>query len=286
MDSVRLIASPWKSVLEEFADSVQRSAWIAAPFITAPGLSALTTLVRRRRPPDIAILTNLSVDNLLTGSTDPRALADFSRALRTSVTIRHLASLHAKVYVADEHTALVTSANLTDGGLLRNHEYGVKIDSTHVVGEILRDLQGYSELGSEITYADLDKLAEAAGSLRESRDQIVRSANTALQGQLQARLDLLRENMLWLRARPGESTNSIFARTILYLLRDGPLPTAELHPKIRRLHPDLCDDTLDRVINGVHFGKQWKHAVRNAQQSLKSQGRIVFDGRYWRLTAV
>ncbi|MCX7838180.1 MAG: hypothetical protein N2559_01805, partial [Anaerolineae bacterium] len=41
-----------------------------------------------------------------------------------------------------------------------------------------------------------------------------------------------------------------------------------------------------QVINGVHFGKRWKHMVRNAQQSLKKRGVINYDGRRWFLTTV
>lgn len=60
------------------------------------------------------------------------------------------------------------------------------------------------------------------------------------------------------------------------------MSTAELHPLVQALHPDLCDDGVDRVIDGVHFGKRWKHMVRNAQQHLKSQGRIrLEDGRWF-----
>lgn len=51
--------------------------------------------------------------------------------------------------------------------------------------------------------------------------------------------------------------------------------TGELNPLIQQLIPDLCDDMIDRVIGGVHFGKKWKHFVRIAQQALKRDGIIV-----------
>jgi hypothetical protein len=34
----------------------------------------------------------------------------------------------------------------------------------------------------------------------------------------------------------------------------------------------------------VHFGKKWKHYVRNAQQYLKTHGEIRFDGSCWHMT--
>jgi hypothetical protein len=72
--------------------------------------------------------------------------------------------------------------------------------------------------------------------------------------------------------------HAIFSDTILYLLKkNGPLTTAELHPLIQSIHPDICDDSIDRVINGQHFGKKWKHQVRSVQQLLKRQGLIYRD---------
>ena len=59
--------------------------------------------------------------------------------------------------------------------------------------------------------------------------------------------------------------------------------TEELHPLVQLLHPDLCDDSVDRVIDGEHFGKKWKHYVRNAQQYLKRHGEIRFDGSRWHM---
>jgi hypothetical protein len=53
---------------------------------------------------------------------------------------------------------------------------------------------------------------------------------------------------------------------------------------IQQLQPDICDDSIDRVIDGVHFGKRWKHYVRTAQQFLKRTGRVYFDGDRWHLT--
>jgi hypothetical protein len=49
------------------------------------------------------------------------------------------------------------------------------------------------------------------------------------------------------------------------------------------MHPDICDDRIDRVIDGVNFGKKWKHHVRTAEQALKRAHKIEFDGERWYL---
>lgn len=76
--------------------------------------------------------------------------------------------------------------------------------------------------------------------------------------------------------------HTVFGRTILYLLaRYGPRTTIQLHPLVQAIHPDLCDDSVDRVIDGKRFGKKWKHAVRTAQQDLKKKGLVrLAEGRW------
>jgi len=81
----------------------------------------------------------------------------------------------------------------------------------------------------------------------------------------------------------GRAPHSIFADAIQHFLRRRPASTEELHQWVQAVHPDLCDDTVDRVIDGKHFGKKWKHAVRTAQQYLKRQGLVALRGRQWHL---
>ena len=81
----------------------------------------------------------------------------------------------------------------------------------------------------------------------------------------------------------GGPVHTVFARTIEYLLRShGVMATEGLHPLIKAIHPDLCDDSVDRVIDGKRFGKKWKHAVRTAQQQLKKRGVICYENGLWR----
>jgi hypothetical protein len=71
----------------------------------------------------------------------------------------------------------------------------------------------------------------------------------------------------------------------LYILEKyGGMQTEQLHFYIKQIHPDLCDDSIDRVIDGKHYGKRWKHYVRNSQQHLKSKGLIELTNGIWKLT--
>ena len=279
---MQLITSPWTNVFDEFVRTSNSSLLIASPFITRQPLQRLAEFLAQPEAMRVKILTNLAVDSMVQGTTDPSAILDFCSAVPCT-EVRHLPGLHAKVYVADGHSAIISSSNLTSGGLYNNYEYGILLSEPDLVSEVANDLEGYSKLGAQINEIDLAKLASAAKDLRVRRLNLVSSARRQLRREFQDKLDEAEESLLILRAKSSPSTNAIFSQTILYLLKKGPHTTRQLHPLIQQIHPDLCDDSIDRVINRVRFGKRWKHMVRNAQQSLKGQGLIQFDGGKWRL---
>ena len=276
------VLSPWAETFEDFARSIRCRAIVVAPFVTEQPLQCLASLLDTDHLPQITLLTNLDVDSLLQGSVDGQAIADFCKEVPTT-TVRHLPGLHAKAYVADEHTAIITSGNLTRNSLHRNYEYGVQISDSMMVRRIAADLQEYGNLGAQVSLQELEHIADVSGTLRDKHRRAINSARSNLRHEYEDQLETTRESLRQLRGKPGESANSIFSRTLLYVLKNGPLSTREIQPLIQDVHPDLCNDDVERVINGIRFGKEWKHRVRGAQVDLSRSGRIeLVDGK-WRL---
>jgi hypothetical protein len=219
---------------------------------------------------------------VLAGSLELDGLADLGRRFG-QFRLFHMPSLHAKVYVADHKCAIITSGNLTEGGLKGNCEYGVLLRDAAQVTEIRVDFEGYSRLGALVSVDEAvtlaNDLSRVRGLYQATERKVIREAG----GLFRRKLLEAHEKVLRFRAR-GTSTQAIFCNTIEYLLAKGPLRTTEMHPLIQGLHPDICDDRTDRVIDGVNFGKKWKHHVRTAQQALKRAHKIEFDGEKWYLT--
>jgi phosphatidylserine/phosphatidylglycerophosphate/cardiolipin synthase-like enzyme len=189
--------------------------------------------------------------------------------------------LHAKVYCADGRLATVTSGNLTGGGLFRNYEYGVLVRDPVLAARIQSDVMDYAALGAELDRESLLRFCEVAVEVRDACKAEIDSASRSARARLSAALREAGDQLV--RAHlAGGALHTVLGRTILFLLRrDGPLSTVELHPRIQQIHPDLCDDSVDRVIDGKSFGKKWKHAVRTAQQTLSKRKEIVLvDGRW------
>ncbi len=285
------IKSPWITTFDQFVGSIQESAMIAAPFITRQPVERLAGKLRsRRQSVRLDVLTNLYADNLIDGSLDIGALAWLCEQV-PGTTVRHLRYLHAKAYVADEHLAIITSSNLTNSGLYRNRELGVAITAKSVVKDVADDLREYGNLGVIVPRDDLKSIDKMARRARDSKSISETPVTNAVKGEYEVIVNSMEERLIELRTAgeefasdPKGSITTQFADAVRYILRvHGPLPTSEINPLVRHLKPELCDDDVDRVINGQSFGKRWKHDVRNAQQQLKRDGVIVLENRKWHL---
>lgn len=227
----------------------------------------------------LRVLTDIRSGNVLAGSLDLGALRFFQSNV-VNCEIINLPRLHAKVYVADEHCALITSANLTPSGLDANLEYGVGITDAATVRQVRQDLDRYASLGNALDVERISELEAVAEGLKAEFDEVQRSQEKKIRRRFDEKLKAA--NMHFLRAQIGtRSAHGLFADAIVYLLSAGPLSTRELHPRIKELLPELCDDATDLVIDGRSFGKKWKHGVRTAQVFLRRAHRIGLRNGRW-----
>jgi phosphatidylserine/phosphatidylglycerophosphate/cardiolipin synthase-like enzyme len=246
-----LLRSPWDHEFRRLLDVVEDSLVLCAPYVGAEPCQLVMDRIegrRRSRSVDLRVVTDLSRDNLLSGVTDVASLLLLVKAIPRT-TIRFLPNLHAKVYVADQKRAIVTSSNLTSSGMMRNFEYGVSFDDPPTVATVRADILQYSELGSSLDRVQLQRFVQITEDLRELSRTAQRSVSRRLHQEFDRRLEAADFEIF--RARTaGKTPHAIFADAIIYLLRNGPLRTVDLHRSIQRIHPDLCDDSVNRVIDG------------------------------------
>lgn len=283
---VSLLRSPWTETLERLISLVDENLLIVSPFVKRSATERiLKQLDQRGRRASVrfGLITDLRPESTLAGSMDLDAIADIGRSV-PGFELTHLPSVHAKVYVADCRMAIVTSGNLTEPGLRGNVEYGVALTEEGIVREVRSDFESYASLGAKVSIDDVAALSEEVKDLKTLFQRAERSIRDRARRAFQEKLQSTHLRLLRQRAK-GKTTHAIFSDTLRFLLAKGPLRTEDLHPLVQLLHPDLCDDATDRVIDGVHFGKKWKHYVRNAQQYLKRRGEIRFDGARWNLVS-
>jgi hypothetical protein len=163
-----------------------------------------------------------------------------------------------------------------------NYEYGLAIDAPAIVRRIRGDLDAYASVGNQLSWDELVELAAIGEDLRAAWQRASRSAEGPSTRKFRRLVRSMRQPVL--AAQVGtRSAHSIYCAAICFALRDGPLTTDDLHPRIQQLLPDLCDDSKELVIHGQRFGKRWKHDVRNAQQGLKKAGVVALRQSKWTL---
>ena len=285
MNETTLIPTPWGESLSALVKKASRKLFISSPYITVQGAELVAQHVTSafRKRGCLTVLTDLSPLSIVQGSIDPAAIQLLAEGIST-VSLRHLPRLHAKVYISDLSCAIVTSGNLTRGGLWQNYEYGVQVKDAELVARMHKDVTSYAELGANISREELAHYRVVADQVRDAFRRQQRSIASSVRADFDKKFRIAEDELLRLRVG-GESRTGLFEKTIVYLLgRFGPLTTVVIHEHVKSMHPDLCDDSIDRVIGGRHHGKQWKHAVRTAQSHLKSAGRIYLEEGRWRLT--
>jgi len=279
-----MLGRDWKDHLGDLIRGSSQELLIATPYISADGVDFVRsnlphTMTESGR---LVLLTDLSPMPICQGSTDPSAVRSLAEGLPV-VEMFHLPKLHAKVYVSDTKRAIVTSGNLTRGGLDINYEYGTGINDPSAVAQIRSEILDYSNLGAPVSLRRLLQYCEIAEKVRESfRTQLSKIASVA-QGEFRKSLQMAEDELIKLRLADGPM-HALFSKAVLFFLkRNGPLKTIQIHKLIEDAYPDLCDNAVDRVIDGKRYGKLWKHAVRTAQQHLKEKRLVEYSSGRWHL---
>lgn len=284
MVAIRPLHRGWKDALIALVGGALEEVLVVAPFIMADGARVIDTHLSAelRNRGRLEIVTDLSPAHVCDGLLDPDALVGLVSSNR-SCSIWHVPALHAKVYIADRKKAIVTSGNLTAGAFCRNVEYGIEIADAELVDRIRSDIADFQSIGARVPADSMRHYAETSRHVRETFVRQRSTVDPALTRAFSDAVQSAEEELVRLRLAGGPM-HTVFARTIRILLaRHGPLPTTTIHAMIQQLHPDLCDDTIDRVIDGKSFGKKWKHAVRTAQQNLKKRGAVEYKEGVWSL---
>jgi hypothetical protein len=153
----RLVDAGWDKEFRSalFVDAAS-TLQIICPFIK---VGALKHLLDGRRPRSIHAITRFNLIEFAEGVSDIAALRAL---LDAGAQVRGVRNLHAKLYLFGSSRAILTSANLTDAALSRNHELGFVSESTSIVAlcrAYFDDL--WARSGIDLTVEQLEAWDEA-----------------------------------------------------------------------------------------------------------------------------
>jgi len=118
MPEISLIKSPWEDVFLDLVEQTEEKLRITSPFIKSRPVEKMISA----KGTDVSIeyITSFKLMNFYRKSSDFEAL---NTILENNGIIRNYQPLHSKVYIFDQKQAIITSGNLTNGGMNTNYEY-------------------------------------------------------------------------------------------------------------------------------------------------------------------
>ena len=122
----RVVDKNWGSEFEKALRFDATELLMVSPFIKARALANLLA----DPPASIRVITRFNLEDFAQGVSDIRALRFL---LGAGAAVRGIRNLHAKLYVFGLSRAMITSANLTEAGMVRNHEFGVVTEENGTV---------------------------------------------------------------------------------------------------------------------------------------------------------
>ena len=281
---IQLLGRGWRGELAGIASAARRSVIIAAPFIKYDEAVWLCNLLHKGV--DVLTLANIDVEAVSSSSLDLAALRCLKEVSYSSRLIA-LSTLHAKVFVADERAAIVTSGNLTRSALDSNLEYGVLLEEPVVVRKVYDDMLSIARIGSPVDSGTIDELTKLEVELRQSRSDVIKEATQAARERFDQVMRQARSAMV--SAQVGDRTaHAVFGDAIQFVLAKGPQTTKTIQQEVQHLMPELCDDSEILMIKGERYGRVWKRRFRHAQLHLKRRGVVSYNPstREWALSNV
>lgn len=157
----RLIDRNWQSEFELAAKDCHEL-MVIAPFIYRNAAMAIASGKR-----SIRIITRFDLNNFYDLVSD---LVGLRELIDMGAQIRGIQHLHSKAYVFDDKRAIVTSANLTDAGLNRNHELGFVSEDKAVVAECRKYFDSlWKQAGNSLTLEKTNKWLTEIAKLRKAK---------------------------------------------------------------------------------------------------------------------
>ncbi|MDR2834840.1 MAG: phospholipase D-like domain-containing protein [Bacteroidales bacterium] len=267
--SIKLLKSPFVNEFRGLLSQAKREIIFSSPYINDAGAAIILNSINDVSNKNIHIITNLSVRNIVDNVTQPSALLKIYDSFKNT-TVSSLAKLHAKVYIIDDLFAVISSANLTYGGLKSNFEYGVLIDEKQTIQTVKQDVLDYASLGLVFDKIFLTKIYEESQKIEEVQEkQIIQRTDSDLKLLLEQQQKI--DTILIKPYENKETRHGIFAKTTQYLLeKNKELTTEEIYQHIQEIHPEICDDNR-KYKNGE---KKWKIEVRQARFALQRKGIV------------
>lgn len=131
---MKILKTPWKNELMDLVSNSKNNIKITSPFVKENVCNEL--LSYKKTQTEIELITSVNLLNIYSGFLDLKGLENI---INNRGKVKSFPNLHSKIYIFDDKKAIITSSNLTNGGLINNFEYGLFIEDKKIITEVSND---------------------------------------------------------------------------------------------------------------------------------------------------
>lgn len=157
----KLITGAWAKELSTFLSLTQQELLIASPWITEGVAKFISDALSSLQPITLQILARMDAYDFMKGTSHINSFRKNTYPGQHNVIFRALPMLHGKMLVSDRQRVILGSANLTDGGLYRNHELSLHFDSKALGDACAHEFFRLWSIASEVSNDYLDAIEHA-----------------------------------------------------------------------------------------------------------------------------
>lgn len=136
-----LVTTPSLKFLLDMVANAKSEVIIVSPWIKFTTLQKVINSVKHNKSIKWRVLSRANHDDFFLGSSDIEAFKLMVE--NESFDVRAVKQLHAKVYIVDDSSSLVTSANLTVSGMEINTEAGFASTNTDDLRELIEEFESW-----------------------------------------------------------------------------------------------------------------------------------------------
>lgn len=149
--TTRLVDAGWSQEIDNALLLDCSELRVISPFIKTGALARLL----QAKPKTVFTITRFNLADFAEGVSD---IASLRSLLEYGGTVRGIKNLHAKVYLFGSKRVIVTSANLTQAALNRNHEFGLVSDNPDIIAACRKYFDGlWLRGGADVMLTQLDE---------------------------------------------------------------------------------------------------------------------------------
>lgn len=148
------IDQDWQNIFKKLAFKYKKEFKFITPFVQLETIKK----IHKNKKTKVRLITRSNLNDFYNGVSSIQAL---EYILRNNGKVKGIKGLHSKLYIFDSSEAILSSANLTQAALLKNHEFGMLTSNANAIRAIDKYFDDlWNNIPDTVKISDLKKWEE------------------------------------------------------------------------------------------------------------------------------